>query len=85
MSHSPYVFDATAENFHTLVLENSDKGPVLVNYYEEAMRQLLEIVRRDSAFRDQAGRDGLLAVFSLLGEDDERVQRYRAMLKQAMH
>lgn len=33
MSSSPYVFDATAENFQTLVLENSDKGPVLVNYW----------------------------------------------------
>ncbi len=33
MAHSPYVFDATAENFRTLVLENSDKGPVLVNYW----------------------------------------------------
>lgn len=33
MAHSPYVFDATAENFRTLVLENSNKGPVLVNYW----------------------------------------------------
>ncbi len=53
--------------------------------YEEAMNQLMEIVRRDSAFRHQAGRDGLLAIFSLLGEEDERVQRYRALLNQAMH
>lgn len=33
MSNSPYVFDATAENFPRLVLENSGKGPVLVNYW----------------------------------------------------
>jgi putative thioredoxin len=33
MAPSPYVFDATAENFRTLVLENSNKGPVLVNYW----------------------------------------------------
>lgn len=50
-----------------------------------AMEQLLEIVRRDNTFRRQAGRDGLLAIFSLVGEDDERVQRYRALLNQAMH
>ncbi|GAB4507129.1 MAG: hypothetical protein Tsb0026_01400 [Sulfuricaulis sp.] len=33
MVNSPYVFDVTADNFHKLVLENSDKGPVLVNYW----------------------------------------------------
>jgi len=32
MTNSPYVFDANAENFARLVLENSAKGPVLVNY-----------------------------------------------------
>lgn len=30
---SPYVFDATAENFNRLVLENSHKGPVLVHFW----------------------------------------------------
>lgn len=33
MSRSRFVFDATDENFPRLVLENSDKGPVLVNYW----------------------------------------------------
>ena len=33
MSNSPYVFDASADNFQRLVLENSAKGPVLVNYW----------------------------------------------------
>lgn len=53
--------------------------------YAAAMEQLLEIVRRDHAFRDQAGRNGLLAIFRLLGEDDERVQYYRALLDQTLH
>ena len=53
--------------------------------YETAMEQLLEIVRRGHGFRDQAGRNGLLAIFSLLGEDDERVRRYRALLDQSLH
>ena len=53
--------------------------------YTAAMEQLLEIVRRDHGFRDQAGRYGLLAIFGLLGEDDERVRRYRAQLDQALH
>jgi putative thioredoxin len=33
MSLSPYVFDASAENFNRLVLENSHKGPVLVHFW----------------------------------------------------
>src|SRR4030066_136451 len=33
MANSPYVFDANADNFARLVLENSAKGPVLVNYW----------------------------------------------------
>jgi putative thioredoxin len=53
--------------------------------YTAAMEQLLEIVRRDHGFRDQAGRNGLLAIFSLLGEDDEHVRRCRALLDQTLH
>lgn len=33
MNLSPYVFDASAENFNRLVLENSHKGPVLVHFW----------------------------------------------------
>jgi putative thioredoxin len=33
MPLSPYVFDATADNFNRLVLENSHKGPVLVHFW----------------------------------------------------
>lgn len=53
--------------------------------YEGAMEQLLEIARRDDRFRDQAGRNSLLAIFAILGEEDDRVRRYRALLQRAMH
>ena len=33
MTLSPHVFDANAENFNRLVLENSHKGPVLVHFW----------------------------------------------------
>lgn len=33
MALSPYVFDASAENFNRLVLENSHRGPVLVHFW----------------------------------------------------
>jgi putative thioredoxin len=33
MALSPYVFDASADTFNRLVLENSHKGPVLVHFW----------------------------------------------------
>lgn len=58
---------------------------VLDRDYEAAMEQLLEIVRRDRRFRDDAGRKGLLTVFNLLGNKGEAVTRYRRALSLAMH
>jgi putative thioredoxin len=58
---------------------------LIVNDYEAAMQQLLEIANRGHSFRNDAGRNGLLALFELLGEDDERVVRYRALLQANMH
>ncbi len=58
---------------------------MLQDDYEAAMEQLLEIVRLARTFRDQAGRDCLLAIFAILGENDERVLRYRSLLQKAMH
>lgn len=46
MAYSPYVFDATAANFPTLVLENSDKGPVLVNYWSPHAAPCLVLIPR---------------------------------------
>lgn len=58
---------------------------VVQDDYEAAMAQLLEIVRHDAQYRLQIGRKGLLAIFEMLGEEDERVRRYRALLLDAMH
>lgn len=33
---SPYIHAATSDNFNTLVLENSHKGPVLVNFWSKS-------------------------------------------------
>jgi len=52
--------------------------------YDGAMQQLLEIARRDPGFRDHAGRNGLRALFSMLGDEDQRVVRYRALLQETM-
>lgn len=57
---------------------------LLANDYDAAMQQLLEIARRDRDFRRGAGRNGLLALFDLLGDDDERVVRFRTLLQETM-
>lgn len=58
---------------------------VVKNDYEGAMQQLLEIARRNPGFRDNAGRNGLLALFHMLGDEDDRVRRYRPLLQESMN
>jgi putative thioredoxin len=58
---------------------------LIANDYDAAMHQLLEIAKRDHNYRHDAGRNGLLAVFKLLGDEDERVVHYRALLQAGMH
>jgi len=48
------------------------------------MDELLTIIRNDRSFGDDAARKGLLAVFELLGEEDELVATYRRRLSSAM-
>lgn len=52
--------------------------------YEAAMDALLEIARRDRAFRDDGARKGLVAIFTLLESEGELVSRYRSLLSQAL-
>lgn len=52
--------------------------------YEPAMEQLLEIVRRDRRWREDAGRKGLLKVFELLGNRGDLVHRYRGKMSAAL-
>jgi putative thioredoxin len=53
--------------------------------FEPAMEQLLEIMRRDRGFRDDAGREGLLATFNMLGDGDALSARYRRQMFNLMH
>ncbi len=52
--------------------------------YEPALEQLLEVVRRDRKFQDDAGRKTMLAVFNLLGGSGELVSKYRRLLASAL-
>ena len=58
---------------------------VLEGAYEPALDQLLEIVRRDRKFRDDAARKAVLAVFNILGGQGEIVTRYRKQLSMALN
>lgn len=53
--------------------------------HRDALDELLEIVKRDRGFKDDAGRKTMLEVFSLLGPDNELVDEYRRRLASAMY
>lgn len=57
---------------------------ILAGDYEPAMEQLLEIMRRDRGFENDAGREGLLAVFDML-EGGELATQYRRQMANLMH
>jgi putative thioredoxin len=42
-------------------------------------------VRRDRAFREDAGRKGLIAIFNMLGSENEMVTTYRSLLTEVLH
>jgi putative thioredoxin len=58
---------------------------VLNDRMEPAMDAFMTILQRDRKFRDDIGRRSLLAVFDILGNDSELVQRYRRQLFNALH
>lgn len=58
---------------------------VLEGAYEVAMEHLLEIMRRDRKFEDDAGRKGLLTVFTLLDNQGSLVNRYRGKMSALLY
>lgn len=53
---------------------------VLRQQHEAALDQLLEIVRTDRKFRDDAGRKAMVSIFNLLGGTGDIVNHYRRKL-----
>lgn len=53
--------------------------------HEAAFEQLLEIIRRDRKFGDDAGRRTMLNVFDVLGSGNELVSKYRRQLASALN
>jgi putative thioredoxin len=56
-----------------------------VQRYEAALEQLLEIIRRERDFADDAGRKTMLAIFDLLHNEGALVSRYRRLLASTLH
>lgn len=57
----------------------------LVGDYEPAMEHLLEMVRRDRRYGDDAGRKALVGLFTLLGNGNPLVTKYRGLLSRALN
>ncbi len=53
--------------------------------YEPALEHLLEIVKRDRAFRDDVGRKTMLSVFDLASHQHELVAQWRRKLSALLH
>lgn len=53
--------------------------------YAAAMDQLLDIIRRDRSYKDDAGRKALLKIFEQLGSEHELVVLYRKKLAQQLN
>ena len=53
--------------------------------FEPALKQLLEIIRTDRKFGDDAGRKTMLAIFELLGSDHELTGQYRRLLAASLN
>ena len=53
--------------------------------YEEGMLLYLSLMKKDSSFKDEAGRKGLLNVFQILGNTDPLVKKYRGKTFSLLH
>lgn len=58
---------------------------VLNGDFEGGLEQLLELMKRDRPFNDDAGRKGMLQVFAMLGGEGDLVVRYRARMSSALY
>ena len=58
---------------------------VMADEYEEALQMLLDLMRRDRQYGDDAARKGILAIFELLGGENPLVGQYRNKLFNLLH
>ena len=91
MTLSPHVFDA--DNFNRLVLENSHKDPVLVDFWTPKAGSCFILMQQlnkraadpDRNFRHDIARLSLLALFDPLGSSHSFTRHYRPALSESLH
>jgi len=66
-------------------LVNKSNHLVAQNEYEQAMICLLRVMTLDRQYQDDIGRTNLLALFDMLGGDNENVQKYRRKMFTLLH
>ena len=75
-----------ADNPRDLVaLQQKSRHLTAQGDYDNAMECLLEIMRIDRGYEDDAGRKGLLELFDMLGGEHPSVQKYRRKLFTLLH
>ena len=72
--------DTNLQALHQLAVRE-----VVMGEYEQAMVHFLTLMKRDRKFEQDAGRKGLLSVFSILGNQSELVKRYRSKMSSLLH
>jgi putative thioredoxin len=58
---------------------------VLAGDFETALERLLELLRKDRAYGDDAARKGMVAIFDLLGGEGDLVAAYRGRMARALY
>ena len=52
--------------------------------FPEALEQFLEVIRRDRGYSDDGARKAMLAIFTIIGEDQPITKTYRQKLANAL-
>jgi len=71
---------ADSEARYLLAAHRAAKGD-----YEDALEHLLELLKKDRSYGDDAARKGMVMVFDLLGGEGDLVSRYRAKMLNALY
>jgi len=58
---------------------------LLGGHHDKALENFMMLLKQDRNYRDGAAQRGLLTVFALLDEDDERIPRYRRRMFALLH
>jgi putative thioredoxin len=58
---------------------------VLEGDYEEALNQLLEIMKKDRSWQDESAKKGMLAIFDMIPGEAGLVGRFRRQMFNLLH